>query len=146
MPYTTIPTRADGDILYAAHLNLLSDNVEYLYGLVNQTNAGTYAYELGPGDGATETAAKWVIRHKTNTFRYDIRVETGTIDSLTIKYASTVIYNDGADRSNPYTYSGTVDLTSFGFTVGTWYVISVVADGEPGSAINSCRVYDLREV
>lgn len=144
MPYTSPPTFTTGNVLSAANLNTLSDDVEYLYGAVQQTNAASYAYELGPGSGATEVADKWRIRYKTNTLKYDIRVEQGTLDALRIKLNGTTVFNDGTDRSNPYTYAGTVDITSLGLTLGTWYTLTVEADGEPGSSVNSCVVYDLR--
>ena len=38
MPYQTPPTFADGNILTSAQLNILSDDIEYLYGLTEFVN------------------------------------------------------------------------------------------------------------
>jgi hypothetical protein len=152
MAYTTPPTFSDGSILSASQLNILSDDVEYLYGTVQQTNAATFAYELGPGDGASEEAARWVIRHKTNTFRYSMIVTQGTIDSVDIDFqpvaggTAVEVFTDGTNRSATYTYSGTVDISAKGFTVGNWYTVIVTATGQSGSSVNKLIVYDLREI
>lgn len=147
MPYTAVPARADGDILYAAHLNLLSDNQAFLYGAVLQTNPGFFAWELTPGDGATQTAIKWVIRHKTNLVRFDMRLTQGSLDDIAIKFGAGVVFSETlGSRSAPYTYSATVDIAALALVVGTWYAVSVVATGLAGSAVNKVTAYDIREI
>lgn len=102
--------------------------------------------EIIAAASTTATATKWVWRHRSNTFRYHLVMTNGTIDALRIKYNSTTIYTDSNDRSNPYVYAGTVDISSHGFTVGDYYIITVEIDGEPASADNTLRVYDVREI
>jgi hypothetical protein len=146
MAYTTPPTFADNNVLSASQLNILSDDVEYLYGVVRQTNPETQMVEVAAGDSATGDETKWAIRHKTETFKYRMDLVQGTADAVRIKYGSTTVFTDAADRSATYSYDGTVDLTSFAFTVGDWYLITVELDGEPASAVNRLYVYDLREI
>lgn len=146
MPYTTPPTFTTGNVLSAANLNNLSDNIEFLYGVTRQTNPATQMVEIIAGDGATATAAKWAIRHKTDTLKFHMTMTNGTIDAMRIKYGSTTVYTDSNDRSNPYVYTGTTDISGLGLTVGTWYVVTVEIDGEPASANNTLRVLDLREI
>lgn len=146
MPYVTPPTFTNGNVLSASQLNILSDDIEYLYGVVRQTNAATQMVELVAQSGLTTTATKWSIRHRTNTLRYRMDVVQGTVDGVRIKFGSTTVYNNADDHSNPYTYNGTADLSSFGLTMGQWYIVTVEVDGEPGSSNNTLRVLDIREI
>lgn len=145
MAWTTPPTFADGDYLAAANLNILSDDIEHLRAQSYQVNTGFPVHDLTPGDGSTSTASKWAVKHFSNTFRYWMVVTLGTMDAVRIKFGATTIFNDAADRSNPYTYIGTIDISSYGFTANTVYDLTVEADGEPGSANNTLRVYYLGE-
>lgn len=142
MPFVTPPTFTDGNILTATQLNTLSDNQEYLYGIATQTNAPFYGHSFGVNNESSEDFS-WSIRHKYNTFIYDMRVDLGTIDHATIKMGGITIVSVG-NANNPHTYSGTVDLTAHGFTVGTWYTLTVEFFGSTGN--NHARVWDMREV
>lgn len=143
MPFVTPPTFTDGNILTATQLNTLSDNQEYLYGIATQTNVPFYGHSFGVNNESSEIWY-WSIRHKYETFLYDVRVDLGTISQVQIKMGGIAIFTDATDHNNPYTYSGTIDLTSHGFTVGTWYTLSVEIWGSTGN--NHARVWDMREV
>jgi hypothetical protein len=147
MPYVTPPTFADGNVLSASQLNTLSDDVEFLYGVVRMTNPPFLGEELTAGDGDTESSnSLWVVLHRMETLRYHMSLEQGTADAVRIKYGGVTVFQDSNDQSATYEYLGTVDLTSFAFTVGEVYLVSVEIDGEPGSAVNRLQVYDLREI
>lgn len=146
MAYTTPPTFVTGAVLSAAQLNTLSDNQEYLYGAVTMTNPAVQMVEITAGDSVTATATKWAIRHRTNTLKYRMDMVQGTSDGVRIKFGSTTVFNDSSDRNTPYSFDSTVDISSAGLTVGTWYVVTVELDGEPGSAVNRLQVIDLREI
>lgn len=145
MAWVTPPTFADNTILSAAQLNILSANLEYLWERAQQTNVARQIPQISVGDG-DETETSLVIVHKFKTLEYRIAMTQGTFDDFAIQYDSTTVFTDGDDRSNPYVYTGTVDLTSFGLTVGQVYRIRVSAGGEPGSAVNTARIDLMQEI
>lgn len=145
MAWVTPPTFADNTILSAAQLNILSANLEYLWERAQQTNVARQIPQISVGDG-DETETSLVIVHKFKTLEYRIAMTQGTFDDFAIQYDSTTVFTDTNDRSNPYVYTGTVDLTSFGLTVGQVYRIRVSAGGEPGSAVNTARIDLMQEI
>lgn len=145
MSYVTPPTFVDGNVLSATQLNTLSANQEWLYEQAARVNVPQEPMILSVGDGANGEIRR-VLRHKFNTLEYDIRCTSGTIDDMSIRYDSTTLYSDGTDRNNPYTWSGTIDLTSNGFTLGQVYTVRVLISGEPGSGTNNIEVITLQEI
>lgn len=148
MAWTTPPTFADGDYLTASNLNILSDDIEHLHGLAYQVNTGFFVQEITTDSGGYDTAGVWAVKHWSNTFRYIVNVTAGTIDEFLI-YAngntSNVIYQDNTNRSNPYTWSGTADITALGLTVGAVYTIHVRVRGTSGSNGDTVQVFYLGE-
>lgn len=146
MAYTTPPTFADGSYLTATNLNILSDDIEYLHGRAHQVNTGCLLIDFTPGSGVTETKTVHFLRHFSNTFRYRARVTQGTIDALVIKYVNsagtttTVLNDGGTNPSNPYTWTGTVDISSHSFVVGDYYEIRVEVTGQTGSSQNALKL------
>lgn len=151
MPWVSPPAFSDGDYLTASNLNVLSDDIEYLYGLAHQVNTGSLLIDFTPGSGTTEIQTVHFLRHFNNTFRYRAEVVQGTIDSLIIKYVNSAgtpvtIFNDGGTNpSAPYLWAGTVDLTAFGFVVGDYYEIRVEVTGQTGSSTNAVQLYYVGE-
>lgn len=145
MAWTTPPTFADNTVLSATQLNALSACIEYLWEMAQQTNVARQIPMISVGDG-DETETSLTIIHKFKTLEYRIAMTQGTFDDFAIQYDSTTVFTDTNDRTNPYVYSGTVDLTSFGLTVGQVYRIRISAGGEPGSAVNTARVDLIQEI
>lgn len=151
MAYTAPPTFADGNTLSASQLNTLSDDVEYLYGVVHQTNPAVYGPELYLEYDDESTVTQWVIRHKTDKLTFTATCEQGTITNFWIKYGSTTVYTTGDNKTSGQSYTapaspGYVDLSALGLTLGTWYAISVYAQGDAGESVSKLRVYDIREI
>lgn len=150
MAWTTPPTFADNTILSAAQLNILSEDISYLWERAQQVNVAREYESISPGDG-DEANEDYVIAHKFDTFEYDVRLGVGTFDGFRIRiYDGGVlkgaVFDTADDQSAPYTYSGTTDTSSFGLTVGNIYIVRVTADGEPGSANNSAVIHKLQEI
>jgi hypothetical protein len=151
MAYTTPPTFVAGNYLTASNLNVLSDDIEYLYSLAHQVNTGSLLIDFTPGSGTTEIQTVYALRHFSNIFRYRAKVTVGTIDSLIIKYvnsagAPVTVFNDGGTNpSAPYLWTGTVDLTAFGFVVGDYYEIRVEVTGQTGSSTNALQLFYVGE-
>lgn len=110
MAYTTPPTFADNAILTAAQLNILSDNIEFLYSLISGVNI-PFSSQTLTGSGNTR---KWVFRHAARYLHYKFRLTSGTSDELDIRLgaADTVEFTDASNRSAPYTWTGYLDLTA----------------------------------
>jgi hypothetical protein len=149
--WVTPPTFADGNYLLATDLNKLSNNVEHLYAKAHQVNTGCLLIDFNPGSGVTETKTPYAYRHFSNTFRYRAEVNVGTFDALVIKYkasggSTTTVLNDGGTNpSAPYVWTGTVDISSMGFTVGDYYEIQIEATGQTGSSTNALQVFYVGE-
>lgn len=124
MPYTTIPTRADGDILTAAHLNLLSANQEFLYGLANQANApfNSFRDTLSTLD---DDGMVWFVRHRVRYLHYKILSYGGNWDYCRLYFNGVKVAGNEAGAT---TLSGYYDLTSWAGLpnlLGAWSGASV---------------------
>lgn len=128
MAYTTNPTFADGNILTAAQLNILSDNIEFLYSLISGINV-PFSSQTLTGSGNTR---KWISRRQARYLHYQFRLTTGTSDELDIRLgaADTIEYTDATNRSAPYTWTGYLDLTATteNPAVGDFYHVFVEFD------------------
>lgn len=121
MAYTTPPTFVTGVALSAAQLNILSDNQEYFWGLVTSQNPGMVETTI-----AADGDVFLMIRH---TQRY-LHVRYQADDRCRIYYDATKVY-DVSGTSGTVTTS--VDLNSYGLTIGQLYVIkfSIESTGQP---------------
>lgn len=110
MAYTTPATFADGNILTAAQLNILSDDIEFLYSLMSGINI-PFSSQTLTGSGNTR---KWIFRHQARYLHYKFRLTTGTSDELDIRLgaADTIEYTDATNRTAAYTWTGYIDLTA----------------------------------
>lgn len=126
MPYTAIPTLADGQILTASHLNLLADNANYLGSLGAMPNAAFAQWRTDVGG-----SKYWHIRHRHRYLKAYVEY-TANPDYFRIYYNGTQVYNNN-DPSGSATLS--IDLNSLGLTVGTWYELRCDAAFVAGSAL-----------
>lgn len=121
MPYTTIPTLSDGNILSASYLNLLGDNSNYLGSLGGLPNVAFQQWRT-----SSAGSMYYHIRHRHRYLKAYYET-TGTCDFIKITYNGTLIKNDGTPDASE-TYS--IDLNNTGIitptpTVGQWYEIQV---------------------
>ena len=117
MPYTSIPTLTDGTVLSASHLNLLADNANYLGGLGGLPNVAFTQWRT-----SSAGSKFYHIRHRHRYLKIYYETTNSACDYIKIYMNGTLVLNDG-DPDAAQTYS--IDLNSYGFTVGTWYEIEV---------------------
>lgn len=130
MPWTTPPTFADGNILTASQLNILSDDLEYLSGVTEAVN--TPFTGLITSLPLTSSNNLWRIRHQHRYLHYRIYSTSGTSDYVKVYYDGEVAYDDSGNRAGPHLWAGYADLDSVapGLVVGTYYDLWVEADGD----------------
>lgn len=128
MAYVTPPTFVDGNVLSAAQLNILSDDIEYLHGVTDTPNFG---FVLRGASASTILA--YYIRHKHRYLHYRYRIETHDANEVQIEYGGEMIDADMVGAIG--TYSGYYDLDSYGFTVNDWYQVSVIYTSSSNSYI-----------
>ena len=126
IPYTTPPVFVDA-VLSAAQLNVLSDDIEYFYGLSSTVNI---PFVHDPAfQGGNNTTSYWQIRHRARYLNIYISyfVDPTWNDHL----SWTVLYGPFTlSTIDPIVYANpgyvTFDLDTLGPAVaGTWYQISV---------------------
>lgn len=123
MAYQVPPSFADGDILSAANLNIISQNLEFFWGLVSGVNVPFTGEKL---TGSTDTRT-WTGRRVGRYLHYKMRIVNGTSDEVTIRLDGNNEYGDGTNRSAPYTWSGYIDLsaTTSAPDIGEFYEVYV---------------------
>ena len=122
MAWTVPPTFAAG-VLSAAQLNILSDDIEYLYGIAQQVQIPFSV--LVTADDLTVNNNGWRIRYLHRYLHYRISIDTWNCTSMAIYLNNTQVYIDSVTRNN-YTWAGYVDVNSLGLTVGNWYNLHLV--------------------
>ena len=132
MTYRHLPTVATGDLLSAAWLNQLSDNVEYIYGIVSNVNVPFYVMPNLDGDTLT-----YYIRHREQYLHFRFRKSSGTISSVVLEF-------DGNDVSGPASYM-TVDNALGGDAASYTGVVDLddAFDGTPYAALTSLNWYKI---
>lgn len=128
MPYTTPPTFVNGQIVSAAQLNILSDDIEFLNGVMAGPNIpfATMFWDAYSGEHT------WYVRHRHPYLHYSFTIGTDPADSVKIYFGGVLVFNDGAPGVGAQTGSRT--LSSFGtWTVGQWYPIRFEYDKQNGS-------------
>ena len=150
MAYTVRPTFADTNILTAAQLNILSDDVEYLYGLVSGVNIPFNSIKTTINLRSNNN--QWLLRHAYKYLHhkalvtantnddYDIFINNGTDDIM--------VFTDSTARSYgppDYTYSGYIDLED----VTTWTTGTTPGSGDDDiyqDAYAGGTTYDLYDI
>lgn len=126
MAYTTPPTFVDGNVLTAAQLNVLSSDIEFLYGLGDVVNV-PFSAKLYVGGSLLQDQIKWRIRKKYRYLHYSFTLISGSISpaDMRLYYDTNIIYQNTSPTSlsTPQTFSGYVDLNAYSLTTGTWYLI-----------------------
>jgi hypothetical protein len=115
MPYTTIPTKADGELLSAAHLNLIAANQGFLYGLGNTANIPFNGVRATVEDFDSSNGT-WFIRHRLRYLHWRFLAESGNSPTVQrVFFAGYRVYeaNDTAfvfgsaiDLEDPSTWAG----------------------------------------
>ena len=163
MAYTRPPTFVNGGILGATQLNIFSDDLEYLYGVVSAPWIPAHSLVV-TGDITHSTADNaWYIRHKYQYLHFCFRWVTGN-DPTTLRIyydypTETTACLDTSDFTSlldTTTYSGyslyssttdaAVDLSNVtNFTeptVGNWYNINIEVDTEAGDLWEVCYLIE----
>lgn len=110
MAWSAPPTFADAAILTAAQLNILSDDVEYLYGLVSGVN--TPFNSITTTSNLRSNNNQWLLRHAYQYLHFKARTVAGTNDDFDI-FITHPVGNDirvYEYSSSQATYSGYIDL------------------------------------
>jgi hypothetical protein len=147
MPWTTLPTFSYGYPASVDDLNIVRNNLLYLYGEIYTTASATLESEVkcnSPFDGIKTAAILW-IEHKADNLYYRIRVKSESTThavGLWIQY-----YDVNGVRMSPvdeheeeqtlvladtyYLFTNSdaaVDISGWGLTVGDLYEIRVRLD------------------
>lgn len=129
MSYTSIPTKADGDILTAAHLNLLSANQEFLWGLGNTVNTPFNSFR-DTKVTLDNLDALWYGRHRCRYLHYKVTSYGGSWNYARIYFSGLKV---AAMESAGTSFSGAFDLTDYSGLpnlVGAWSGSSVSYDDD----------------
>jgi len=140
MAYQTPPVFNSGDVLSSANLNIISQNLEFFWGLVSGVNQ-PFTGEKMSGSG---TSRPWTFRRQGRYLHYKCQILNGTSDELDIRVDGTAEYTDATNRSATYTWSGYIDLqaTTSAPDIGEFYEVTVEFDFTSG---NDFRVVYLIE-
>ncbi len=120
--WTEIPDLANGDVLSAHYLSLLTANMNYVHGLLMGAEHVTCWY-FGTAGGAGTTLFEGMIWHQYRYLRYDLTVPAGV--TATIKINDSVVAT--ATNASP---SGVADLLSLGLSTGVFYPLVVTTNGD----------------
>lgn len=135
MSYTPPPTFVTGAYLSSAQLNILSDDIEYLRGHQLAPVRHFYRQNNIESTGPRTDRGGWSVMHLTNTFRYRIKVVQGTFSEIRILANGQQVFQENQNRSNPYTWDGTANISSLNLTEGAIYGIEVRLTGTTGTSI-----------
>lgn len=121
MSYTTPPTFADTNILTAAQLNTLSDNIEFLYSLISGVNI-PFTSDVVTLSGDSRS---WIFRRQARYLHYKIRSTQNDTDRMRIFANGNAELDDGTNRIGAYTWEGYIDLTGITAVpaVGAFYEV-----------------------
>jgi len=124
MAWQATPTFSSGQILTASDLNILSNNLDFLHGLLGNSNPSFSQVTL---NGSGSTVARFNQQHRAQFFHYKITITSGNHDTLSITYNGATIFSDQGSRVAPYTWQGYVDLNvnPGGLTLGNFYDVQV---------------------
>lgn len=171
MAYTPPPTFTDGQTASAAQLNVLRDDIQYLYGIAQAPNPAMVVLRA---DEEWYTGPNYfVIRHKHAYVRYRIEARWWTTDNAhhpnvraeiyvsnlegvviswfpnTPAPTSTTAHGDGTTTKVWDSYFELEDVSGFAAAVGQVYEVKVIgvqeSDGEhvPGTGYFECTyVYE----
>ena len=142
--YTSLATLSSGATLTHTHINNIKSNIEYLHDVVNVPNIGCNAIESKHGGDIGAYRGSWVLRHKYNTLSYRFKSDNaGAIDTIKI-YGNGTQLGSTINGSNLTEWSGTIDLTSQGWSTGDWVQYYVEAEfDEPRYVFEISWLYEV---
>lgn len=131
MAYQTPPTFSTGNVLSAANLNILSDNLEFFWSLMSGVNI--------PFSGQTMTlngnSRVWTFRRVARYLHYKILLDVGDSDEFSLYINGNREVYDASNHSADYTWESYVDLQAITSVpaVGAFYDVYVneVFSGSP---------------
>lgn len=106
MAYTTPPTFVDGTVLSAAQLNILSNDIEFLYGIVSGINIPFTGEQITIGQ-----TRGYTFTRQGRYLHYKARLTAGDSDITSIKIDTFSEGGDSTNRNSPYTWTEVIDLT-----------------------------------
>lgn len=150
MPWTTIPTKADGDVLTAAHLNLLSANQEFLHSLGNAANPpfNSFRNTVVTLDDAD---AQWFIRHRLNYLHARVLSYGGNWSYCRVYYNGIKVMGSESATTSLSSNVDLTDITAYPNYAGAWLTATAYEDdvngdggggnGDDGSIVINNSVY-----
>ena len=138
MAFSTPPTFTDGNVLSASQLNTLASNQNHFAGLLGSTsNTGFMTEDVG----TDRVSATWVFKRSRQYLHYRVDMIEGTSDRLKIFVNGNEEFNDGVNRTFPYSYTGYFDLTAITTPVSVGTVYEVYCDCDvDSSGTNTFRI------
>jgi hypothetical protein len=140
MAWTSPPTFSDGSVLSASQLNILSADLEHLYGSLQGAQPAFPSHFFN--QDLTSVNNGWAFRYRNRYFHYRVKVLQNTCNNLYMVVNGTSYTIDTTTRTTPYTYSGYKDVNAQGLTVGTIYSMYFTAD--LGSLSNAVIEYVIQ--
>jgi len=136
MAYTTPPTFADGNVLSASQLNILSDDVEFLHGIVSGVNA-PFTSDTFTDAGGNHVSRTWTKRREGRYLHYKVRITSNETADFYIYVNGVLGYHDPTNRSATYTWAGYIDLQALASVpaVGAFYEMYVDVQWAVGGTI-----------
>lgn len=108
MPYSTLPTLSDGQILTASYLNSLSANQAFVFGVANVANIPFNSFSK-LDNHIDQNDMIWYIRHRLAFLHWQVKASGGSWTSARIFYNGVKVADMGAGNL----YTGTYNLASW---------------------------------
>lgn len=134
MPFVSIPIKADDDILTAAYLNTLSDDIEFLHGIGSGGNP-PFASSRGTDTKYDRSDAEWYFRHRNQYVHGKVLSYGGSWEYARFYYAGFKVAGDEAAHT---TFAFDVDLqdpTTWPNYVGAWATSTAYEDDVNGDGV-----------
>lgn len=127
MPYTTLPTLVDGQILSSSFLNGLATNQAFVFGVANVANIPFNSYT---GLKVDSTTMNWYIRHRLRYLHWQVKSDAA-FDYARIYYNGVKV----AEVISGLFWQGTYDLTTWAGLPnlrGAWVTATAYDDNTNG--------------
>lgn len=124
MPYSSVGSFTDGDVLSASDLNGIRSNQEYFQSSLGNTSGVSFVAADTLLDGIYGT---WIFKRRRRYLHWRIDVLTGDTAELDILIDGNSEFNDGTNRTSGYSYTGYVDLTATTAnpSIGDFYEVQI---------------------
>lgn len=121
MAWVSPPTFVAGNVLSSAQLNLLSQDLEHLYGVV-QGITTPFASVLS----SVNCDLRYWFRYRHQYLHMRARAASGPIASISLTVNGTTVYSVGTQQPEGTVFAPVVNLASMGLAIGTWYEAKVL--------------------